>query len=203
MAASGAILQDSTRNAPECTPPHPSPPDAGGVPRHHRPLSPEPAAAADRYSSVRQAPGALRLTGSVYLAGSARAPEVFAVIERHRITHIHVVPALLIRWLNDPATSAYDLGSVRVIQSGGQRLQPETRQRTQKVFRNVTVQENFGMSEGLLMFVRVNAVAPGWIEGEWMRTRLGEDYERSARRGARSGPVPGAPFGISRQASSR
>ena len=93
---------------------------------------------------------------SVFLAGSARAPEVFAVIERHRITHIHVVPALLIRWLNDPAVSAYDLGSVRVIQSGGQRLQPETRQRTQKVFRNVTVQENFGMSEGLLMFVRLD-----------------------------------------------
>ena len=93
---------------------------------------------------------------SVFLAGSARAPEVFAVIERHRITHIHVVPALPIRWLNDPAASAYDLGSVRVIQSGGQRLQPETRQRTQKVFRNVTVQENFGMSEGLLMFVRLD-----------------------------------------------
>ena len=93
---------------------------------------------------------------SVFLAGSARAPEVFAVVDRHRITHIHVVPALLIRWLNDPAAPAYDLGSVRVIQSGGQRLQPETRQRTQNVFRNVTVQENFGMSEGLLMFVRLD-----------------------------------------------
>jgi 2,3-dihydroxybenzoate-AMP ligase len=100
--------------------------------------------------------GFLLSGASVFLAGSARAPEVFAVIEQHRITHIHVVPALLIRWLNDPAASGYDLGSVRVIQSGGQRLQPETRQRTQQVFRNVTVQENFGMSEGLLMFVRLD-----------------------------------------------
>jgi non-ribosomal peptide synthetase component E (peptide arylation enzyme) len=45
---------------------------------------------------------------------------------------------------------------VRVIQSGGQRLQPETRQRTERIFRHVTVQENFGMAEGLLMFVRLN-----------------------------------------------
>ena len=101
---------------------------------------------------------------SVFLAGSARAPEVFAVVDRHRITHIHVVPALLIRWLNDPAASGYDLGSVRVIQSGGQRLQPETRQRTQKVFGHVTVQENFGMSEGLLMFVRLDDPPPVRLE---------------------------------------
>jgi non-ribosomal peptide synthetase component E (peptide arylation enzyme) len=67
-----------------------------------------------------------------------------------------VVPALLIRWINDPVAADYDLGSVRVIQSGGQRLQPETRLRTERAFRNVTVQENFGMSEGLLMFVRLD-----------------------------------------------
>jgi non-ribosomal peptide synthetase component E (peptide arylation enzyme) len=63
---------------------------------------------------------------------------------------------LLIRWINDPDTDRYDLGSVRVVQSGGQRLQPETRIRTERVFRNVTVQENFGMAEGLLMFVRLD-----------------------------------------------
>ena len=75
-----------------------------------------------------------------------------------------MVPALLIRWLNDPAASGYHLGSVRVIQSGGQRLQPETRQRTQKVFGHVTVQENFGMSEGLLMFVRLDDPPPVRLE---------------------------------------
>jgi len=45
---------------------------------------------------------------------------------------------------------------VHVIQSGGQRLQPDTRIRTEQVFPNCTVQENFGMSEGLLMFVRLD-----------------------------------------------
>ena len=97
------------------------------------------------------------LTGAtVYLSRSTRVPDVFAVIDRHRVTHIHVVPALLIQWINHPAAGDFDLGSVRVVQSGGQRLQPETRVRAERVFRNVTVQENFGMAEGLLMFVRLD-----------------------------------------------
>ena len=97
------------------------------------------------------------LTGAtVYLSRSTRGPDVFAVIDRHRATHIHVVPALLIQWINHPAAGDFDLGSVRVVQSGGQRLQPETRVRAERVFRNVTVQENFGMAEGLLMFVRLD-----------------------------------------------
>ncbi len=100
--------------------------------------------------------GFLLRGATVFLSGTTRAAPVFAAIDRHRVTHIHVVPALLIRWINDPAAQRHDLGSVRVIQSGGQRLQPETRLRTERIFRNVTVQENFGMSEGLLMFVRLD-----------------------------------------------
>jgi 2,3-dihydroxybenzoate-AMP ligase len=100
--------------------------------------------------------GFLLSGATVCLPASSRADAVFAAVGRHRVTHIHVVPALLIRWINDPAAAGHDLGSVRVIQSGGQRLQPETRLRTERVFRNVTVQENFGMAEGLLMFVRLD-----------------------------------------------
>jgi hypothetical protein len=82
--------------------------------------------------------------------------ELGPLIEKHRVTHIHVVPALLIKWLNDPDIDKYDLSSVRVIQSGGQRLQPETRLLAEKLLPNCTVQENFGMAEGLLMFVRLD-----------------------------------------------
>ncbi len=100
--------------------------------------------------------GFLLSGATVYLSRSTRGPDVFAVIDRHRVSHIHVVPALLIQWINHPAADDFDLGSVRVVQSGGQRLQPETRLRAERVFRNVTVQENFGMAEGLLMFVRLD-----------------------------------------------
>ncbi|MFJ3492106.1 SDR family NAD(P)-dependent oxidoreductase [Streptomyces sp. NPDC086091] len=37
--------------------------------------------------------------------------------------------------------------------------------------------------------VRVNAVAPGWISGEWMERTLGEHYERLMDRRARQTPL--------------
>jgi non-ribosomal peptide synthetase component E (peptide arylation enzyme) len=92
----------------------------------------------------------------VVLANTTRSDDVFHLIERHRVTHIAVVPALLIRWINEPAIKKFDLSSLQVIQSGGQRLQPEVRRRTKELIPSVTVQENFGMAEGMLMFVRLD-----------------------------------------------
>jgi 2,3-dihydroxybenzoate-AMP ligase len=92
--------------------------------------------------------------GVVVLHSNTRPAEMFALIQKHRVTHIKVVPALLIRLINDPSIGNFDLSSVKQIQSGGQRMQPEVRLRTRELFRNAFVQENFGMSEGLIMFVR-------------------------------------------------
>jgi 2,3-dihydroxybenzoate-AMP ligase len=94
--------------------------------------------------------------GRVVVSMSARPEDMCALIEKHRVTHVKVVPALLIRLLNDPAVKKYDLSSLRYIQSGGQRLQPEVRLLTRKLIPSAFVQENFGMSEGLLMFVRID-----------------------------------------------
>jgi 2,3-dihydroxybenzoate-AMP ligase len=92
--------------------------------------------------------------GAVVLSQSTRPEEVFRLVARHRVTHIKVVPALLIRLINSEAVTQFDTSSIRYIQSGGQRLQPEVRIRTKELIPTVFVQENFGMSEGLLMFVR-------------------------------------------------
>jgi len=54
----------------------------------------------------------------------------------------------------DPAIAEYDLSCLRVIQSGGQRLQPEVRLRAERALPGCFIQENFGMAEGLIMFVR-------------------------------------------------
>jgi 2,3-dihydroxybenzoate-AMP ligase len=94
--------------------------------------------------------------GKVVLANTTRGEDVFPLIERHRITHVAVVPALLIRWINDPLIEKSDLSSLQIIQSGGQRLQPEVRRRTKELIPSATVQENFGMAEGMLMFVRLD-----------------------------------------------
>ncbi|HUZ74674.1 MAG TPA: AMP-binding protein [Stellaceae bacterium] len=92
--------------------------------------------------------------GTVVLSRTTRPEEMFPLIEKHRVTHIKVVPALLIRLINSPLVSAVDTASVRYIQSGGQRLQPEVRLRTRELIPSCFVQENFGMSEGMLFFVR-------------------------------------------------
>lgn len=92
----------------------------------------------------------------VVLSTSGRPEDMFALIEKHGVTHIKVVPALLIRLINSPAIGNFDLSSLKVIQSGGQRMQPEVRLRTKELIPSVTVQENFGMSEGMLFFVRLD-----------------------------------------------
>src|SRR5439155_1107317 len=97
---------------------------------------------------------------------------------------IHLVPALLIRWIDDPAIAEYDLSCLRVIQSGGQRLQPEVRLRAERALPGWFIQENFGMAEGLIMFVRAND--PPYV--------LRETYGRPGRaqRGLRALPRSGA-----------
>lgn len=101
---------------------------------------------------------------TVAMSESTRTGNLFQRIERDRATHMHVVPALLIKMVNDATAAKHELTCMRVIQSGGQRLQPETRTRAEKVFMNATVQENFGMAEGLLMFVRLDDPAEVRLE---------------------------------------
>ncbi len=92
----------------------------------------------------------------VVVSASTKPEDMCALIAKHRITHLKVVPALLIRMLNDPAVTRHDLSSMQIIQSGGQRLQPETRMLAKRLIPSAFIQENFGMSEGLLTFVRLN-----------------------------------------------
>jgi 2,3-dihydroxybenzoate-AMP ligase len=92
--------------------------------------------------------------GTIVLSPTTRPEDMFPLVEKHHITHIKVVPALLIRLINSREVRRYDTSSVRYIQSGGQRLQPEVRLKTRKLIPTAFVQENFGMSEGMLFFVR-------------------------------------------------
>ncbi|HLH77824.1 MAG TPA: AMP-binding protein [Candidatus Binataceae bacterium] len=94
--------------------------------------------------------------GKVVLCQSARPEVMLPLVPKHRVTHIKVVPALLIRLINSPVLATVDTSSLRYIQSGGQRLQPEVRIRTHELIPTCFVQENFGMSEGTLMFVRAD-----------------------------------------------
>lgn len=92
----------------------------------------------------------------VVLATSTTPADLFELIERHRVTHLEMVPALVIRCLNDPALADADLSSVKVINTGGQKFQPETKHRAEAAFSGAKVQEVFGMAEGQLFISRLD-----------------------------------------------
>ena len=70
---------------------------------------------------------------------------------KHGVTHIHCVPALLIRWIHDPGIGDRDLSSLEYLQSGAAPA-PEVRPYVRELIPSVFVQENFGMAEGMLFF---------------------------------------------------
>jgi 2,3-dihydroxybenzoate-AMP ligase len=92
----------------------------------------------------------------VVLSNSTRPDDILALVERERVTHLELVPALLIRCNNSPSISTRDLSSLRVINTGGQKLQPEVKRRAEELIPSCRVQEVFGMAEGLLCFVRLD-----------------------------------------------
>jgi 2,3-dihydroxybenzoate-AMP ligase len=92
----------------------------------------------------------------IVLSTRTRPEEMFGLIEKYRVTHVKLVPALLIRLISSPDIGKFDLSTLKVIQCGGQRLQPEVRVRAKQLIPGATVQENFGMAEGMLFFVRLD-----------------------------------------------
>ena len=90
------------------------------------------------------------------MSDSTRPADVFPLLEREHITHVELVPAVLIRWINDPSIKKYDLSDLRVINTGGQKLQPAVKRRAEELIPSCKIQEVFGMAEGLLCFVRLD-----------------------------------------------
>jgi 2,3-dihydroxybenzoate-AMP ligase len=94
--------------------------------------------------------------GTVVLAPSGDAAEVFSLVQRERVTVIAAVVPLISNWLNSPAPDAYDLSSLKVIQNGGARLAPELRGRLRERF-GCLPQEIYGTAEGLINMVPLDA----------------------------------------------
>jgi 2,3-dihydroxybenzoate-AMP ligase len=93
--------------------------------------------------------------GTVVLAPSGDADEVFSLVERERVTVIAAVVPLITAWVNSDAHTRYRLGSLRVIQNGGARLAPELRGRVRERFGCVP-QEIYGTAEGLINMTRLD-----------------------------------------------
>jgi 2,3-dihydroxybenzoate-AMP ligase len=99
--------------------------------------------------------GAFYHGGTVVLAGGTSVEEIFAVIERERVSVVASVVPLITAWLNSDSASAFDLASLAVVQNGGARLPPELRRRLRERF-GCTPQEIYGTAEGLINMTRLD-----------------------------------------------
>ena len=93
--------------------------------------------------------------GTVVLAPSGDAEDVFRLVEAERVTSIAAAVPLISAWLASPAADRRDHSSLRVIQNGGARLAPELRARMRDRFA-CTPQEIYGTAEGLINMTRLD-----------------------------------------------
>jgi len=93
--------------------------------------------------------------GTLVLAQGTGAEEVFALVERERVTCIAAVVPLITQWLSSDVPARHDVSSLRVVQNGGARLAPELRCRLRERL-GCTPQEIYGTAEGLINMTRLD-----------------------------------------------
>jgi 2,3-dihydroxybenzoate-AMP ligase len=100
--------------------------------------------------------GTLLAGGRVVMLPSPEPARAFATVAAEGVTHTAVVPAVAARWLEHAEEhGAGAMSSLRVLQVGGSRLADELARRVRPVL-GTTLQQVFGMAEGLLNYTRLD-----------------------------------------------
>lgn len=99
--------------------------------------------------------GAWSAGASVVLTRDPSPKTAFELIERERVTVTALVPALAIRWTEAPERDRYDISSLRLVQVGGARIAPEAARKVKPAL-GATLQQVFGMAEGLINYTRLD-----------------------------------------------
>ncbi|MEU2687985.1 (2,3-dihydroxybenzoyl)adenylate synthase [Streptomyces hygroscopicus] len=99
--------------------------------------------------------GTLMAGGTVVVAPDPSPQTAFALVEREGVTLTSLTPPLVTHWTDEAASGSWDLGSLAVVQVGGARL-PEDHARKLGPALGVTVQQVFGMAEGLINLTRLD-----------------------------------------------
>ena len=95
--------------------------------------------------------GVIYRGGRVVLIPSPRTDVVFDAIQKERISIMPTPPALLIRWMEAPELSKFDLSSLEAVLAGGARLNAEAAKKIKPVL-GCDYHQNLGMSEGMLFW---------------------------------------------------
>ncbi|MBS9475923.1 (2,3-dihydroxybenzoyl)adenylate synthase [Ancylobacter radicis] len=99
--------------------------------------------------------GALYAGSRIVLAPSPSPEAAFPLIARERVTITGLVPPLALLWLQAAPTTTHDLSSLQVLQVGGAKFLPESARRVRPVL-GCTLQQVFGMAEGLVNYTRLD-----------------------------------------------
>ena len=103
-------------------------------------------------------PGALGVFyagGTVVLSPSPSPDVAFPLIAAERVTDVGLVPPLALLWAQSAERTPHDLRSLKVMQVGGAKLTPEAARRVVAAL-PVTLQQVFGMAEGLVNYTRLD-----------------------------------------------
>ncbi|WP_290705173.1 AMP-binding protein, partial [Gordonia sp. UBA5067] len=100
--------------------------------------------------------GALHTGARIVMVPATDARTVLATVAAAGITQLSVVPPLVTAWLDSPEAERYDVSALRVLQVGGAKLAESVARRVPDLFPNATLQQVFGMAEGLVNYTRLD-----------------------------------------------
>jgi len=99
--------------------------------------------------------GALYVGATVVMAPSPSPDVCFPLIEREGVTITGLVPPLALLWMQAAAKKSHDLSSLQVLLVGGAKFLPEAARRVRFEL-GCTLQQVFGMAEGLVNYTRLD-----------------------------------------------
>lgn len=99
--------------------------------------------------------GAICVGATVVMAPSPSPDVCFPLIAREGVTITGLVPPLALLWMQAAANTAHDISSLEVLLVGGAKFLPEAARRVRREL-NCTLQQVFGMAEGLVNYTRLD-----------------------------------------------
>ncbi|MFC1905340.1 AMP-binding protein [Chloroflexota bacterium] len=129
--------------------------------------------------------------GITIVTKSTKAEDTFRLIEKYRVTHMNLLPLLIIYLMeSDEARKKYDISSLKVIGAGGQKVKPElVKWCVQEL--GVSFSNTFGMTEGPTLSTRwdspvehhINTVGKPIIIDECVETKLVNENNEEVKPG--------------------
>lgn len=126
--------------------------------------------------------------GRLVLGNSTKPKDILEMIQKERVTHIFLVPTLIIDLIHEPDLEKYDTSSLVSIASGGAFLAPElNREARNKMKCNIA--NNIGMVEGIYIGPRIDypveeiITTVGKPHCPWNIIKILDDEERDIPQG--------------------